>query len=286
VFLQLYDVGHRCDQVASKRLKVRLLPRLPRYKAFARRVVAQNINQWKEMKPHIVAAVLLASIDGYSGQIDVLSQSYSISGLAWVFYGLPPDATIFDVPKLPFSSSGPTPVYLTDIYPSLPSLGSGFANTYATGSVNPSAVFLAVSVDYAVTGPGSIAQITFRPAESGTLDLGLAGQDSGVDATWFMSLLDVTTGAALLTRHKFGDNWVIEEHFFEVDSSHVYMLTDTAVGSLHDEASVVTTLEMKAVPELCSTMLLLAMGLGGLVGLNEGLWRAACVRILNIAMAR
>jgi hypothetical protein len=227
-------------------------------------VRGERINMAKLFaKTFVVILVALASstMHSYSATIDVLSQSFYISATAWI-PGYPSPYNI----GLPIFSSGPSSVRLTDTYPSLDSFG--YVNTYVTGgSAGPSTIIAAVAIDRFVFG-NAIAQITFRPSESGLLDVGIAGQNSGGSAFWSMSLVDLTTGTTLLTSHKSGDTWVIQERFLNVDSSDVYMLTDRAGGDTADEASVVTTLSLISVPDICSTFLILAMGLVGLVGLN------------------
>jgi len=211
----------------------------------------------------IATVLVFAGMPLYSATIDVLAQSYSISGTPWTLEH--PRHPAFPI-TLPFSFSGSNPVYLTDFYPYLNQWP--WVNTYAIGTADGSTVFLAAAVDVRVSGQ-SVAQVTFRPEESGMMDLATQSIDGGADAIWFLRLIDVTTGNTVfsLTTHGLTSGSQLDAIF--VDSSHEYTLTDTADGALGDAASVATTLSMRAVPELFSTMLLLAMSIGGVVGLTK-----------------
>jgi hypothetical protein len=211
----------------------------------------------------IATLVMLARMPSYSEPIDVLRQSYSISGAVFTFEPAPDPPGVV---TLPFSSSGSSPVYLTDIYPSLTAFP--FVNTYAIGTVDPSTVFLKAAIDVRVVGQ-SVAQITFRPGESGLLDLATLSTDGGADARWSLLLLDVTTGNTLLSLGFRGVSPSAEFDTIAVDSSHDYMLTDSAVGFLGDAASVATTLSVRPVPEVSNTLVLLVMSLAGVVGLRK-----------------
>jgi len=214
-------------------------------------------------KASIATVLVFAGMPLYSATIDVLAQSYSISGTPWTLEH--PRHPAFPI-TLPFSFSGSNPVYLTDFYPYLNQWP--WVNTYAIGTADGSTVFLAAAIDVSVSGQ-SVAQVTFRPEESGTLDIAIQSIDGGADAIWFLSLIDVTTGNTVFSSNSHGLTSGSELDTIFVDSSHEYTLTDTAEGFRGDAASVATTLSMAAVPELCSTMLLLAMSLGGVVGLAK-----------------
>jgi hypothetical protein len=214
-------------------------------------------------KVSITTVLVFAGMPLYSATIDVLAQSYSISGAAWTFE---PSPTFPPVVVLPFSSSGPSPVRLTDIYPSLNQ--PAFANTYAIGTTDPLTVFLNVAIAVRVVGQ-SVAQVTFHPGESGMLDLAIQSTDGGADAIWYLRLVDVTAGNTVFSSNSHGLISSSELDSIFVDSAHEYTLTDTAEGLLGDAASVATTLSMSAVPEVCSTTLLFAISLAGLVGLTK-----------------
>ena len=203
------------------------------------------------------AVLMLAGLPLYSVPIDLLEQSYSISGTAFntVFTGIP------------FAASRSSSLYLTVIVPSLDQ--DFFGNTYAAGNAGASSLTLGASVDWRFQGY-SIAQMRFRVGASGGLAIVIDATDSGGDANSWLTLQDLTAGTTVLNFARPDLHFHTETLSLYVDSTHEYLLTSIAQGLFGDSASAVATLTTRPVPEACSTILLLGISLAGLAaGLNR-----------------
>jgi hypothetical protein len=203
----------------------------------------------------LVAGILLLPVSLYSDTIDVLSQTYSISGNIVIL----PDS-------FPFSMSDSSPVALNGNF------GEGGTSAYATGDLSASFVSLGTFIGNAIVGESS-AQITFRPIESGILDVHAHGGTTFILNKWWNVVLeDLTTSTTLINDGPHSPQTVDNDDSFQIPviSSHTYLLKDSAAGQFFaDVAASRVEISLTSVPDPCNTMLLVGIGFVGLAGLRR-----------------
>jgi hypothetical protein len=177
-----------------------------------------------------------------------------------------------------FSSTGSIPLFLAnhlgDFTPAnhAPLTILDSSRTFADGNVNAQAIHLSVSSFADVSGQVS-AQVMFQTGQNGLLDLAVQGDASVAGLKdWRVTLKDVTTSTTLFDKFGSGLDPLGHSSYdtqIPLDSSHVYLLTDSAQGFEGDSASAKLDAGFASVPEGGTTISLLGLGFVGVVGLRR-----------------